>query len=411
MTHVTGRLALLQSAAVGYGPAFWLIAFVFATGTAFSTVPTPLYPLYQALDGFSTFTITIVFAAYVVGVLISLMLAGQLSDVIGRKGVLVAALILELAGAALFLAETPLPVLLIARLVTGLGVGILAPTATAYLHDLNEADRRGGSVQRFEIVSTAANIGGLGVGPLIAGILAQYLTAPLRLPFLVFGGLMLLGLVAVTLSPETVTRKSAERAYRPLQVSAGDGDRAGYVAATASGFASLTVFGLFTSLAPSFVGGTLHYSSHMLAGFVVFVVFGAAAAAPPLAGMVSDRIRQGVGLLGQAAGVVVLTIGMHVDSLAIFLLGGIVAGAGAAVSFKSAIGAIASMARPTKRSEALAGLYLVSFLGLAVPAVGLGLATRYTTAIIAMTYFTGALIVLLVAVGVLDRRHAQTAEP
>jgi MFS family permease len=132
---------------VGYGAAFWLIALVFVTGMAFSTVPTPLYPLYQALDGFSTFTITIVFAVYVVGVLISLMLAGQLSDVIGRKRVLVAALILELAGAALFLGEAPLPVLLIARLVTGLGVGILAPTATAYLHDLNEVDLRAAKPQ------------------------------------------------------------------------------------------------------------------------------------------------------------------------------------------------------------------------------------------------------------------------
>jgi MFS family permease len=143
------------AAPVRNGAAFWLIALVFVTGMAFSTVPTPLYPLYQAVDGFSTFTITIVFAVFVVGVLVSLMLAGQLSDVIGRNRVLVAALILELAGAALFLAEGPLPVLLVARLVTGLGVGILAPTATAYLHDLNEVDRRGGSPQRFEIVSGA----------------------------------------------------------------------------------------------------------------------------------------------------------------------------------------------------------------------------------------------------------------
>jgi MFS family permease len=212
------------------------------------------------------------------------------------------------------------------------------------------------------------------------------------------------------MSPETVTRKSAKPAYQPLRVSAGEADRAAYLAATASGFASFAVFALFTSLAPSFVGGTLHYSSHALAGFVVFAVFGAAAAVQPLTGIVSDRIRQDIGLLGPAAGVVVLTIGIHIDSLAIFLVGGIIAGVGAALLFKSAIGAITFMARPTKRGEALAGLYLVSFLGMAVPAVGLGLATRYTTASAAMTYFTGALILLLAAVGVLGRRHAQTAE-
>ena len=163
-----------------YDTGFWLIALVFVTGMAFSTVPTPLYPLYQARDGFSTFTVTVVFAVYVIGVLTSLLLAGQVSDLVGRKKVLTVALALELVAAALFLVEPPLPVLLVARLVTGLGVGLLTPTATAYLHDLHEARRRGGPGQRFEIVSTAANIGGLGVGPLAAGVLAQYLTSPRR---------------------------------------------------------------------------------------------------------------------------------------------------------------------------------------------------------------------------------------
>src|SRR5688572_2393402 len=174
-----------RAAVASYGAGFWLIALVFVTGMAFSTVPTPLYPLYQARDGFSTLTITIVFAAYTVGVLTSLLLAGHLSDVVGRRKVLLAALALELAAAVLFLAEPPLPVLLAGRLVTGLGVGLLTATATAYLQELHRAAHPDASPQRFEIVSTAANIGGLGVGPLIAGVLAQYLDAPLRLPYLV----------------------------------------------------------------------------------------------------------------------------------------------------------------------------------------------------------------------------------
>jgi MFS family permease len=393
-----------RAAVAGYGAGFWLIALVFVTGMAFSTVPTPLYPLYQARDGFSTFTVTVVFGVYVVGVLTSLLLAGQVSDLVGRKKVLTVALALELAAAALFLVEPPLSVLLVARLVTGLGVGVLTPTATAYLHDLYEAHRRGPSAQRFEIVSTAANIGGLGVGPLVAGVLAQYLAAPLRLPYLVFGGLLLLGLVAVSLTPETVKKRSVKPPYRPLRVSAGDGNRAGYLAATVSGFASFAVFALFTSLAPEFVSRTLHHPSHALAGLVVFAVFGAAAAAQPLTAMVSARARTSIGLLAQAGGVAVLAIGMHTTNLATFLLGGIAAGIGAAVSFKSAIGAVAGMAQPAKRGEALAGLYLVSFLGMAVPAVGLGLATRYTTAITAMTFFAGVLIALLAAAGGLARR-------
>jgi MFS family permease len=395
-----------RAAPAGYGAGFWLTAVVFVTGMAFSTVPAPLYPLYQAHDGFSTFTVTIIFAVYAVGVLTSLLLAGHLSDVIGRRKVLLAALALELAAAVLFLAEPPLPLLLVARLVTGLGVGMLTPTATAYLQELHRAARPGASPQRFEIVSTAANIGGLGVGPLIAGVLAQYLDAPLRLPYLVFGVLLLASVAAVALAPETAEQRTSLRAYRPLRVRV-EGDAAGYAAA---GFAAFAVFALFTSLAPAFVADTLHHPSRALAGLVVFAVFAAAAAAQTLSSPLDALVQRRMGLLAQAAGVVVLAIGMHQASLALFLAGGTVANMGAGVLFKSAVGAVAAMARPATRGEALAGLFLVSFLGLAVPAVGIGLATHYMSATAAVTWFTGVLLALLAIVGVLTARSAPALE-
>jgi MFS family permease len=399
-----------RAAVASYGAGFWLIALVFLTGMAFSTVPTPLYPLYQVRDGFSTLTVTIVFAAYAVGVLTSLLLAGHLSDVVGRRKVLLAALALELAAAVLFLAEPPLPVLLVARLVTGLGVGMLTATATAHLQELHRTARPGASPQRFEIVSTAANIGGLGLGPLIAGVLAQYLDAPLRLPYLVFGVLLLASLGAVALAPETLQRRTAMGTYRPLRVRV-EGDTAGYVGAAAAGFAAFAVFALFTSLAPGFVGGTLHHSSRALAGLIVFTVFGAAAAAQTLTSRLAALAQRSSGLLGQAAGVVVLAVGMHTASLALFLLGGIVANMGAGVLFKSAIGAVAAMARPATRGEALAGLFLISFAGMAVPAVGIGVATHHISATAAVTWFTGGLLALLATVGVLTARSAPAPKP
>jgi MFS family permease len=377
---------------------------VFVTAMAFSTVPTPLYPLYQAHDGFSTFTVTVVFAVYAVGVLVSLVLAGHISDWVGRKKVLTAALLLELVAAALFLAVPSLPVLLVARLVTGLGVGMLTATATAHLHDLHSADRPDGSAQRFEIVSTAANIGGLGVGPLVAGLLAQYLGAPLRLPYAVLGVALLVGVAAVALTPETVEKPAVRPAYRPQRVSADHGDRAGYVAAVAAGFASLAVFGLFTSLVPGFVGGTLHHPSRALAGLIVFVVFGAAATAQVLTGRLTARARRNAGLLAQAAGVAVLAVGVRTASLTVFVLAGIVAGAGAGMLFKSAVGSVAAMAAPARRGEALAGLFLVSYLGLALLPVGLGVAGRYTSTSGAMTWFAGVVLALLAGVALLARR-------
>lgn len=395
-----------RASARRHGVGFSLIAFAFVTAMAFSTVPTPLYPLYMAKDGFSTFMVTVVFAAYAVGVVVSLVLAGHISDWVGRKKILIPAIGLELIAALLFLTNTSLPVLLVARLVTGLGVGMVTATATAHLHELHTAHRPGASAQRFELVSTAANIGGLGVGPLVAGLLAQWVTGPLRTPYIVFAVLLLASIVAIALTPETVEEQLVRPAYRPQRISVDHGDRAGYTAAAAAGFASFAVFGLFTSVAPGFVAGALHHPSRALAGLIVFAVFGAAAAAQSLTTRLTTAAKRRLGLLAQAAGVTTLVIGMHAANLTAFLVGGIMAGIGAGVLFKASLGTVAALAVPAKRSEALAGLFLISYLGLTAPAVGIGVATRSFPATTVMTWFAGVLLVLLGTVAVLARRRS-----
>jgi MFS family permease len=382
---------------------FWMIAVAFLTAMAFSTVPAPLYPLYQARSGFSTFMITVVFAAYTVGVVASLLLAGHLSDWVGRKTILIPALGLELVAAAIFLTVPSLPLLIVARVISGLGVGMLTATATAHLHELHTRHRPDASGQRFEAVSTAANIGGIGVGALVAGVLAQYVDSPLRTPYLVFAGLLLISIVAVALTPETVEEKLVRPAYRPQRVSADHGDRHGYIAAAAAGFASFAVFGVFTSVAPGFVRGALQHPSPALAGLVVFAVFGPAAAAQTLTSRMRPGAKLGIGLAAQALGLVVLVVGMHATNLPTFLVGGVTIGIGAGMLFKAAVGAVAAMAEPARRGEALAGLFLISYLGLSLPAVGIGVLTLYVSATTAMTSLAVVLLVLLGVVATMGR--------
>ncbi|MFF0225840.1 MFS transporter [Streptomyces sp. NPDC004629] len=403
--HRPARTYAHDGAGRRHGVGFVLIAFAFLTAMAFSTVPTPLYPLYMARDGFSTFMVTVVFAAYAVGVVISLLLAGHISDWVGRKKVLIPAIALELVAAVLFLTSTALPVLLAARLITGLGVGMVTATATAHLHDLHTAHRPGASTQRFELVSTGANIGGLGVGPLVAGFLAQWAGTPLRTPYVVFAVLLLASLVAVALTPETVEEQFARPAYRPQRISVDHGDRVGYLGAAVGAFASFAVFGLFNSVAPGFVAGTLHHPSRALAGLIVFAVFGAAAAAQSLTVGLSAGAKRALGLFGQAVGVAVLVAGMHTASLAAFLTGGVLAGIGAGVLFKAAVGTVTAMSAPAERGEALAGLFLIAYLGLTLPVIGIGVATLSFAATTVMTWFAAILLVLLTAVAVLARRR------
>ncbi|NUT93056.1 MAG: MFS transporter, partial [Saccharothrix sp.] len=181
--------------------AFRIVAAAFAVTMSGTTLPTPLYPLYQRVMGFSTLTTTVVFAAYAVGVLAALLLVGRASDVIGRRRTLLPGLACAASSAILFLVADDLGVLVAARLLSGLSAGIFTGTATATLVDF---DDRG----RATLVAAVANMGGLGAGPLVSGLLAQYAPAPLRLPFLLHLLLLVAVGVGIRVIPEPVTARS-----------------------------------------------------------------------------------------------------------------------------------------------------------------------------------------------------------
>jgi MFS family permease len=183
----------------------------------------------------------------------------------------------------------------------------------------------------------------------------------------------------------------------------GHAGTAGYVAAAASAFLSFAVFGLFASLAPGFVAGILHHPNRLLAGTVAFIAFGAAVAAQSLTGRLAPRRRLAVALFGQALGLVVVAAGVVGTDFTVFLVGGALAGAGAGMLFKSGMGTVVGMAAAGARGEALAGLFLIAYLGLIIPAIGVGLATRYVSVQTAMLWFTGLLLGMLVTVTVLER--------
>jgi MFS family permease len=387
-----------------YGTGFWMAAAAFLVAMAFSTLPAPLYVLYQHRDHFSSFIVTIVFGVYAVGVIASLLLAGEISDWLGRKRIMIPALAILVLSAVVFLVWPTLPGLIVARLINGLGIGLMTATATAYLRDLDSLSRPGAGPGRFEVVDTAANIGGLGVGTLVSGVLAQYVPSPLVVPYAVFAVLLVACIAGLALAPETVRPPAVRPRYRPERITVGDTDGASYAMAAVGAFAGFAIFGVFTSLAPAFLGTTLHQSSRLLAGVVAFICFGAAALAQTGTGRLENHSRLVLGAAAEAIGLVVLAVGMQGASLTAFLVGGALAGAGAGVLFKSALAALLDTAAPDKRSEMAAGLFLFAYLGMTIPILALGVATLYVTAKTAMLYFTGVLVVALFAIALLALR-------
>ena len=380
---------------------FWLVGFVFLVTMAFSAVPAPLYVLYAARDHFGPLMITVIFAAYAVGVIASLFLAGHLSDWLGRRRMAAIAVAVNAASGVMFLLWPTVPGLLAARVVSGVSVGMLTATATAYLSELDASGRGGMPRRRAEIIATAANLGGIGLGPLVSGFLVQYAGDPLVVPYLVFEALMLAGLLALALVPETVTRPAVRPRYRPQRVSVPAEYRPAFYAAAAAAAAEFALFGLFTSLAPGFIAGPLHDTSHALAGTATFAVFGAAALTQIVVSRVPLRRQLTFGLLALVTGLAVITAAFWLASLALLLAGAIVAGSGAGAAFKGSVTTVLGIARPQARGEALAGLFLAGYVGLAVPVVALGLATSLLSARVAVLGFA---VLLVAVVGLVSRR-------
>ena len=382
--------------------AFWVVAAAFATAMAFSTLPTPLYSLYQRLDHFSTATVTVVFGFYAIGVLLSLFLAGHVSDWVGRRPVLVAGLVAEVASALVFVWWPALPGLLVARVICGVGVGLVTATSTAYLSELSGRAAPGQAAEAgvpADIVATAANLGGLSLGPLIAGALAQFVGKPLLVPYWIIGALLVVSAVAVRLVPETVTRH--HRAYRPQRVAVPAAARTPYYRAAAAAFVSFGVMGLFTGLAASFVVGTMHQTSHLMAGLPSFLVFFCAAGGQIVLGRAVPRRLFGLGIPALVIGLVLTTAAVWLANLPLFLLGGAVAGIGVGLMFKGAMAAAAALAAPESRGETAAGIFLAAYLGLTVPVVLVGVATRLVSLATAMTVFAA---VVVLACGLLATR-------
>lgn len=375
------------------GLGVWAVAFAFATAMAFTTVPTPLWSLYAQRDHFSSLTVTLVFAAYAVAVAVSLFLVGHLSDSYGRRRVLVPALALNLIAGVVFLAWPDLPGLLLGRVLSGLGIGAVTATATAWLTELRTARRPDGGSGRSQVVALAANLGGLGLGGLIAGVVAQWAGSPLSLPFIVFLGALLLAEIGLFAAPETRRVRAPRARYRPQHLSVPPESRGRFLAAALGATIAFALFGLVTSLAPSFLEGTLHTPSHALAGAVSFAMFAAAAVVqmPSSSRPAQQLLATAIPSLLSGIALLTLALWLPTPSFAVFLTGDVLAGMGAGLMFKGAIGTVSEITPAEHRAEALAGVFLAAYIGLAGPVIGLGALTQIASTRVSLLVFSGLL--------------------
>jgi hypothetical protein len=350
----------------GHRSGFWPVAFAFLIVMAFATLPSPLYGLYRERDGLSAFTITIVYAIWAAGTIAALIAVPFIAERIGRRGVMFAALATMMVAAGVLVAWKALPGLLVGRLITGFAVGMAAGTAIAYLIELRLRADPNASPVVARTIGTSVNVGALGIGPLVAGCLAAWVSRPLTVPYLVWIALGVVALVGLAAAPETGA-PAAARAPFSVRLPAPAG------AATLAAFAAN---GLFAGLSGLLLATTFHQTSHALAGATLFIVFTAGV----LSQLVTARLRASrvfaLGTLSMLVGLVLLVTAVRLStpSLALFLVSGGLIGAGAGAVYKGTTGLVLDGTAPENRVAMTAELLIALFVGLSVPVIGAGIA-------------------------------------
>ncbi len=366
-----------------------LVAFAFSVAMLSTTLPTPIYPVYEQDFGFGSLMVTAVFATYAVGVITALLTLGHSSDEAGRRPVLLIGLGLAVASACVFLLATGTGTLFVGRMLSGLSAGLFTGTATAFIADLF-GERR----IEAALLATACNIGGLGLGPIIAAAAADIAASePLRAPYWVDLVLLAPAVVAIVLVPETVKRTGSGKP-RLQRLTVPGNVRPVFITASIGGFAGFAILGLFTAVAPGFLASVLGVHSRFAVGCIVGSMFLASATAQVLLFRLPPPRALTSGLVLLIVGLALITISLLTRELGPLIAGALTAGAGQGLTFKGGMASIASRLDPDNRAAVISTFFVVLYTAISIPVVGVGVLAE-------LTNLRDAAIALALAAGVL----------
>ncbi|ALG07283.1 MFS transporter [Kibdelosporangium phytohabitans] len=380
------------------GMAITATTFAFAVTMMGTTLPTPLYSIYAAKLALSPLTVTALFAVYAIGVVATLSLFGRLSDEIGRRPVLLVAVACALLSAVLFLLPPSLPVLVIARILSGLGAGLMSGTGTAAVIDLFAPERKATA----GTVAIAVNAGGLATGTLLSGVLADLVADSLVVPYAVHLVLTLVAATALwTLTPRTVLNgKFRIRPHRlrvPVELR---GAFTRGVLATGAGFA---VAGVLTAVGALFLVRSLHLTSHTVAGFLVFLAFAGMAIGQLLGKGIAARTALPLGCAGTVVAAGFLAWALSATQLLPLLVAAVIVGMSSGLCLNAGIASTVEQAPSAHRGEISSSFFAGLYSMLAIPSIGVGVLVVLTDLRTAGLVFTGVVAVLALVIGITER--------
>lgn len=383
-----------------------LTVVVLATLLVGANLATPLYPLIRANLGLSAFDTTVAFSAYVLTLVAGLLLVGHWSDHIGRRAALVLAVLTGVVGVVVFGTATSLPMLVLGRCLQGAAVACATGASSAALRDL--LPHRPEWASRFTLVASA---GGVAAGPIVGGLLSL-LPEPTRVPFgiyAVFLALLLIPLVRLDARPAIKPALPARplSALKPRRPAVSRTARRAFWSAAAVGFLSFAVFGFSLSLAPTYVTAMAGEISRPLVGVLAGLVLAVSAASQLFPQGAAKPAQAGaVGLLIMAGGVALVPLAGSVGSVSLFVAALVLAGAGQGIAFRILFNAVAQQVEGSQHAQIISTVYVITYLGSAVPVLGLGLAVDALGLMTAVTCFSAVIAVACVGMAIYLRRSA-----
>jgi MFS family permease len=374
-------------------PAVYLLASLIVALLAASAAPTPLYAIYQARWDFSPITTTVVFGVYAVAVLAALLTLGKLSDYVGRRPVLLAALAVQAASLLVFATAGGVPALLAARVVQGLSTGAALGAIGAGMMDVDR--------ERGTFANAVAPGMGTGTGVLLSALAVRYLPAPAHLIYLALLGVITVQAAGVALMRETVTRTPGALSTLVPEIRLPRTLRGPVLAAGPVLFAVWALAGLYGALGPALVGTLTGSADVVLGGLSLFVLAAAAVISIILLRGAAARTVMLTGILTLIAGVAVTLLALSAKSPVLFFAGTAISGIGFGSGFQGGIRSVAPLAAAHERAGVLSLLYLISYLGLGLPAVAAGFLVVHGGGLTDTARYYGAAVILLAALALL----------